>query len=202
MVIKLRKIEKNVTNTIIINKSKFITSLFIVKSEDEVNQILSEIKTTYKDATHNCYAYILDNGAKQKMSDDGEPAKTAGSPILGVLQKNDLTNILAVVTRYFGGIKLGSGGLTRAYANSVSEALLLTNIIDQEKVEFYEIKINYPTYARIADFLKEYKIVKESFSNEVSIVVGVKLRELKYFKMELENLTLGKLIMTYLYSEE
>ena len=117
-------IKDTVENTIIIQKSEFITRLFRVNNIDEVNLKLQEIRKKHYDAKHNCYAYILgDNQEIQKASDDGEPQKTAGFPMLDVLKKNNLTNILAITTRYFGGILLGSGGLIRAYSSSVSEAL-------------------------------------------------------------------------------
>ena len=116
-------IENNLDNTIIIKKSKFITKLYKINNINEINNILYNLKKEYKDATHVCYAYILNE--IEKCSDDGEPNKTAGLPILNVLKKNQLNYILAVVIRYFGGIKLGAGGLVRAYSNSIVESLNL-----------------------------------------------------------------------------
>jgi len=107
-----------------IKKSRFICVLYPLTSEETVLNALDEIKTKYPHATHYCYGYILgDNAEIQRSSDDGEPSKTAGLPILEILKKNDLTNVLAVVIRYFGGIKLGAGGLIRAYSASVKEAI-------------------------------------------------------------------------------
>ena len=100
-------IDKNVKNEIIINKSRFITFLFKLNKKDDVETLINKVKNEYKDATHYCYAYIIDG--YMKCTDDGEPSKTAGAPLLNVLEKNKLDHILVIVVRYFGGIKLGTG---------------------------------------------------------------------------------------------
>ena len=118
------RIQNTYENEIVIEKSRFITRIFRVNDIDMVNSILEEIRKKHYDATHNCYAYILgDNQEIQKCSDDGEPQKTAGFPMMDVLKKNNLTNVLVIVTRYFGGILLGAGGLVRAYSDSVAQVL-------------------------------------------------------------------------------
>ena len=115
------RIQNTYENEIVIEKSRFITRIFRVNDIYMVNSILEEIRKKHYDATHNCYAYILgDNQEIQKCSDDGEPQKTAGFPMMDVLKKNNLTNVLVIVTRYFGGILLGSGPLTRAYTKVAS----------------------------------------------------------------------------------
>lgn len=119
-------IKKNVENEIIIKKSKFITKLYYIDDVSKINDIILSLKKEYKKCTHICYGYII-NGL-EKAVDDGEPSHTAGRPILNVLQKKNMTNVLCVVIRYFGGIKLGAGGLVRAYTNSVSECFKLTEI--------------------------------------------------------------------------
>lgn len=106
-----------------IKKSKFIGLYFSVKSQDEVVEILNNLKKEHKKATHICYAYRLTNPFSEKAFDDGEPSGTAGKPILNVLQKQDKKDSLLVVVRYFGGIKLGAGGLVRAYSKTASETL-------------------------------------------------------------------------------
>ncbi|MCI5797328.1 MAG: YigZ family protein [Firmicutes bacterium] len=106
-----------------IKKSKFIGLYFPVKSQDEVVEILNNLKKEHKKATHICYAYRLTNPFSEKAFDDGEPSGTAGKPILNVLQKQDKKDSLLVVVRYFGGIKLGAGGLVRAYSKTASETL-------------------------------------------------------------------------------
>lgn len=161
----MKSIKNNVFNEIIVTKSRFITYLFKVKNIEEINMYLDELRTKYKDATHHCYAYILPN--TKKCSDDKEPSGTAGMPILNVLEHNDLTNILAVVVRYFGGTKLGTGGLTHAYSDSIVECLKKTSIIEIE--EGYLIHISYP-YERIKEIdylLKDYQIKEKVFDTSI-----------------------------------
>lgn len=133
----MKSIKENITNKIEINKSIFITELIKVKEKDEINKYLDEIKSKYKDATHYCYAYIIDDF--KKSSDDGEPGGTAGIPIMDTLNKAQINYILCVVIRYFGGIKLGAGGLVRAYRKSVTEALSKVELNDL--INGYEIVI-------------------------------------------------------------
>lgn len=113
---------KDYRNEIVIEKSRFICSLKKVQSEEEAQEFIKAVKKEFWDATHNCSAYLVDDLA-QRSSDDGEPSGTAGIPMLEVLRKNNLTGTAAVVTRYFGGIKLGAGGLVRAYSGSVAGAI-------------------------------------------------------------------------------
>ena len=110
-------------NEIIIKKSKFITKIYEINDVNNIKSIIDELQKEYKKATHICYAYII-NG-QEKAVDDGEPSKTAGWPILNVLQKRNLNEILVVVIRYFGGVKLGAGGLVRAYTKCTSEIVKL-----------------------------------------------------------------------------
>ena len=117
----MKSISSKACTTIEIQKSKFICILFPLSSIEEVKVNLAEIKEEYKGATHYCYAYIYNQ--IKRFSDDGEPGGTAGMPILKVLENQELNHVLAIVVRYFGGIKLGAGGLVRAYTNSVVESL-------------------------------------------------------------------------------
>ena len=111
-------------NEIIVNKSRFIAYLFELNTIDDVKNILQNLKKQHKKANHFCYAYVFNkDSVNEKCSDDGEPSGTAGYPILNVMKKKGLKNSLVVVVRYFGGIKLGAGGLTRAYTKSVAELL-------------------------------------------------------------------------------
>ena len=164
------RINDVIENKIIIQKSEFITHLYRVNNIEEINMILETVRKKYYDATHNCYAYILgDNQDIQKCSDDGEPAKTAGSPMMDVLKKNNMTNILAIVTRYFGGILLGAGGLVRAYSSSVSEALKNAKLYDTIDVVEFMITISYPQYNNILN-IKEITILDTSFTDNVIII--------------------------------
>lgn len=135
----------NNTNTIIIKNSKFISLIYNVTSIEEINNYLEQTKNIYKDATHYCYAYIIEECKKE--SDDGEPSGTAGIPMLQVLEKNKLNYVLCIVVRYFGGIKLGAGGLVRAYTKSVVECLKNHT---KELIKGYNITITF-----------EYKFVKQ-----------------------------------------
>lgn len=158
-------IKENVKNEIIINKSRFITLLYKVNNLDDVLKILENVKKEYKDATHYCYAYVIGN--LKRANDDGEPSHTAGMPMLNVLENKDLNNVLAVVIRYFGGIKLGAGGLVRAYSNSVSEAINQDNIIPIIKEYKERIEFDYANIDKVNYILKNYKITYKEFDENV-----------------------------------
>ena len=175
----MNTIKKEITNEIIINKSKFITILTNISSKEEIITKINNIKKEYKDATHYCYAYIIDN--QEKCSDDKEPSGTAGLPILNVLKQNNLTNILCVVIRYFGGIKLGAGGLIRAYSSSVSEALNKTQITPLTKGYNIIIEFPYENLKQINYLLKDYKIYKD-FGNKITYSFNIEKK--KYINIE------------------
>ena len=138
----MKTIKETIKTTQTINKSEFITTLYQVNSLEDVQSLLQETRKKYYDATHNCYAYILGNNQEtKKSSDDGEPSGTSGMPILNVLEKNDLTNILCIVTRYFGGIKLGAGGLVRAYSSSAAMAISSATMLNLKHILKIIVKI-------------------------------------------------------------
>ena len=186
------KIKNDVTNTIIIDKSKFITTLFRVETVEEIQEILAQTRKKYYDATHNCYAYIINDGNNQKCSDDGEPSKTAGSPMLDSLKKNNLTDILAITTRYFGGIKLGAGGLIRAYSSSVSEAIRTASLIETKILAIYMVEIDYSTYNRLTDFFAKYLIKNVDYASTITVSVALFDNEISDFLEQIKNLTFGK----------
>lgn len=130
----MKTIQNNVTAQIIEKKSKFIADLIYVTSQEQAEKELQEIKKRYYDAKHHCFAYRImqKDGVIERASDDGEPTGTAGGPMLNLLQKNELLNVIVVVTRYFGGILLGTGGLVRAYTQSVKEALEKAEVVTEE----------------------------------------------------------------------
>ncbi|MBE6137039.1 MAG: YigZ family protein [Erysipelotrichaceae bacterium] len=170
MVIILKRIQQTYENTIIIQKSEFITRLFRVESVNEVEEILEKIRKKHYDATHNCYAYIIgDNQEIQKCSDDGEPQKTAGAPMMDALKKNNVTNILAIVTRYFGGTLLGAGGLVRAYSSSVSECLKLCDFYEVKKQISFSLTTSYGGYNTILKVIPYITISEVSFTTDVII---------------------------------
>lgn len=147
-------IKENNQDLLEIKKSKFLSFIYKVSHLEEIDIILSNLKKEYSDATHICYAYIIGN--TQKSSDDGEPGGTAGIPILQVLQKSDLNYILAVVVRYFGGIKLGAGGLVRAYTKSISQLINPDTIVPLVEGYKIEITIPYEEQKRLDYILKNY----------------------------------------------
>lgn len=197
----MKKIKEIIENTIIIDKSKFITTIYPVKTVDEINAILQSIRKKYYDATHNCYAYIVDDGNIQKCSDDGEPSKTAGFPMLDVLKKNELTDILAITTRYFGGIKLGAGGLIRAYSSSVSMALKDIPLYVTKLLSIYEIKIQYSDYSKNIDFWNSLMIKNSSFTQDVVLNIAFYENDVNNALEKIKNLTQGKALITFLQNE-
>lgn len=167
----MKRISNNIENTIIIKNSKFITNLFIVEDIEEVNRYLNLIKDKYRDANHNCYAYVVDN--IKKCSDDCEPSGTAGMPMIRVLEHKGLNNILVIVTRYFGGIKLGANGLVRAYTNSVSETLDMVDIVDTIKGYNIDIIFNFSDIKRIDYLLKDIKVLNKEYNDVVKYNLNV-----------------------------
>jgi uncharacterized YigZ family protein len=164
-------IKNNVENTIVINKSTFITNLFKVSSIDEINNYIETIKSKYKDATHNCYAYILEN--TKRFNDDGEPNGTAGKPILDALEKNNLNYVLCIVTRYFGGIKLGAGGLVRAYSKSTSECIRKSKMVELVNGKNVNITFNYDMENKINSIIDQNNIKNKTFENKITYNVSV-----------------------------
>ena len=162
---------KNNTNTIIIKNSRFICLLYQVNNIEEINKYLDEAKKTYKDATHYCYAYIIDNISK--CSDDGEPSNTAGLPMLQVLKHNNLNNVLCIVIIYFGKILLGAGGLVRAYTKSVTECLK-DHIVNLEEGYNITITFEYSNLKQINYILKDTDILNKDFKNNITYNLNVK----------------------------
>ena len=157
-------IDSDVTNEYVINKSKFITKLYYVDNVEEVASVLNKVKSEYSLANHYCYAYIINNISKS--SDDKEPSGTAGIPILNVLLKNNLNNILCIVVRYSGGIKLGAGGLVRAYTNSVSSALI-NHIVKYNEGYKIRITFNYDEINKINYLLKDVNVVYKEYNDNI-----------------------------------
>ena len=137
----MKTIKKPVQSEINIKKSQFICAIYPTKNKRESKEIIQKLNQKYSDATHNCTAYIVGDG--EGFDDDGEPGGTAGKPMINVLRKNELHNVTAVVTRYFGGIKLGAGGLVRAYSKSVLEAINEAEILEVELYDVYKLIFEY-----------------------------------------------------------
>lgn len=167
-------IEQKLVHEIVIERSRFICTMIPVTTNDEAQRLLAEIKKQYWDATHNCSAYIIGRNAEiQRYSDDGEPSGTAGIPMLEVLKKNQLYDVLAVVTRYFGGIKLGAGGLVRAYSKSVSATVAAASLIEERLVQVVHITIPHKTFARIQGALTSCALIEQyqvNYGAEIELV--------------------------------
>lgn len=188
-------IQSDVITELAIDKSKFIGQLFKVHSIDEVNAVLSRVRTTHREADHNCYAYIIREGKEVKSSDDKEPAKTAGVPILEVLKHHNLTDVLCVVTRYFGGVKLGAGGLIRAYSSTAAAAVKLTTLYALVKKPL--VKLILP-YALLDGFIYQTKdtitVLDKAFGVDVeidAILNEITLSELKSTYHKIKMIDLG-----------
>ncbi len=164
-------IKNNVENKIIIKNSKFICLLRKIRTKEEIDFYLKEAKLLYPGATHYCYAYILDN--EIKASDDNEPNNTASLPMLNILKKNNLNCILAIVIRYFGGIKLGANGLVRAYSNSVIEALKKDNIKEIIKGKNIDLTFEYSLEKQIDFILKDMTINNKVYKEKIIYNVDI-----------------------------
>lgn len=174
-------IKDNVQTEIIEKKSKFIANLFYIESIKEAEEIINKIKKKYFDARHNCIAYrvIEKNRLIEKSSDDGEPSGTAGAPMLNILQKNNLVNVLVIVTRYFGGILLGTGGLVRAYSNSLLQAIEITEKVEKCYGQELEVFLEYNEFENFKYYCKNNKInIAETLYLE-NIVCKIELEESK-----------------------
>lgn len=184
----MKTVLNNVENVITIKNSKFITNIIKLNSYDDIRINLDMIRNKYKDATHNCYAYVFDN--LKKSDDDNEPSKTAGVPMLQVLEKKELTNVLVIVTRYFGGIKLGASGLVRAYTASVVEALGKTEIVSLVTGYNIDIIFGYDKVKKVDYILKDIAIISKVFKDNIRYNVNVDeltLERLKLNNIEIEN---------------
>lgn len=189
---------------VIINKSRFIGYAMPIESEEEALDFIEKIKTKHRDATHNVYAYVCgENSNIQRFSDDGEPSGTAGIPALEVIKKEDLRNVVVVVTRYFGGIKLGAGGLIRAYTRGAKIGLEAGIIVDQVLHIKYKVRLDYTAYGIVENYLmgKGYIIDDVVYDDAVNIYVYVKFSDEDFFKSMITDLTSGDVIIEYVDEE-
>ena len=184
----------NNVNELIVKKSKFLTFVYNVSTKDQANIYIDKIKNEYKDATHVCYAYIINTNSK--YDDNGEPSGTAGMPILNVLQKESLDNVLCVVVRYFGGIKLGAGGLVRTYAKACKEALITKNL---EKGYKIKITFDYNDIKQIDYLLKNSIVENKEYNLKTEYLVLIKIVEYENIINSLKQISNVELIEeTYL----
>ena len=183
-------------NTIVIERSKFICSVKGIKDESEAKQFIEEIRKKHSLANHNCYAYIADEkGLVQKFSDAGEPQGTAGMPMLEVLKSKKIYKTVAVVTRYFGGIKLGAGGLVRAYNGSVADCLSRAKISDMQVGTIFSVTLEYDGYSILLKLLDNpaIKVQKTEFLNSVIVEFAVRADFVEKFKEQIIDAFNGKI---------
>ena len=182
-----------------IKKSRFICHAKRVYSEEEARDFITAIKKEHYKATHNCSAFIIGERSEiKRTSDDGEPSGTAGIPMLGVLENHNLTNICVVVTRYFGGIKLGAGGLIRAYAGNVALAVKEIGIIEIKEQAGIAIQMSYAQYQEYNNFLKEHNLMEldTNFTDQVDTMIYVDKEEKENIKAALVEFFNGKVTLT------
>lgn len=175
-----------------VNKSKFLAHVLHVEDEISARDFLQTIRKKYFDATHNCSAWILgERGDKQKSNDDGEPGGTAGNPILETIKKNDLTNVAIVVTRYFGGIKLGAGGLIRAYSHSAALGINAARIVQMTAFQKISVTLEYNFLATVENYLRNKKIhvAGTDYADVVTLELLLLPEQTRNFLSELNDLT-------------
>jgi len=177
----LRTIKENTSSEIVEKKSKFIANLFYVQSQEEAEEKIKEIKKKYHDARHNCYAYSImtKDGIINRMSDDGEPSGTAGNPMLNILIKKELVNVLIIVTRYFGGILLGTGGLVRAYSDATIEAIEKAEFVVEKIGYELEIILNYQEFEKLQYYCEknEISIINTEYEEKIKCYIEVTKEE-------------------------
>lgn len=180
--------EEKLEEEIVEKKSKFIATLFYIKNEEQANNLIKDIKKQYHDARHNCFAYriMTESGVVERFSDDGEPSGTAGGPMLNILGKNNLCNVLVVVTRYFGGILLGTGGLVRAYSDATIKVINSATIARETIGLEAEIEIEYAQLEGFKYYCNKnnIRIVNVVYEDSIKCYVEVT-------KEELENIVSG-----------
>ena len=182
-----------------IKKSRFICHAKRVYSEDEARDFITAIKKEHYKATHNCSAFIVGERSEiKRTNDDGEPSGTAGVPMLGVLENHNLTNVCVLVTRYFGGIKLGAGGLIRAYAGSVALAVKEIGIIEIKEQAGIAIQMSYAQYQEYSNFLREHKLteIETNFTDQIDTIIYVDKEEKENIKSALVEFFNGKVTLT------
>ncbi|MDQ0206776.1 YigZ family protein [Alkalicoccobacillus murimartini] len=191
-------IKKQASHEITIQKSRFISHFKHTTTESEAQTFITEIKKQYANANHNCSAYIIgENNDQQKANDDGEPSGTAGVPMLEVLKKKNLRNITVVVTRFFGGIKLGAGGLIRAYSHSVSDGIVSIGLIKRQLVNEVIISFDYGWLGKMENELRQspYPVQSIDYAEAVQITTYVEPVDLLSFEEWITNLTNGQALI-------
>ena len=192
--IEFKTIEKENSAEIVEKKSRFIANIYNVESKEEAEEKIKQIKKKYYDAKHHCFAFsiIEENGITQKSSDDGEPSGTAGTPILNIIKSNNLQNVVIIVTRYFGGILLGTGGLTRAYSEAAGKVVEQSELIQKEPGMEVELEIDYNDNEKFKYYCQKNNVNIIKIEYTENILYKIELNEKEYKKIEERNKTNNK----------
>lgn len=184
-------IEKENSAEIVEKKSRFIANIYNVESKEEAEEKIKQIKKKYYDAKHHCFAFsiIEENEIAQKSSDDGEPSGTAGAPILNIIKSNNLQNVIIIVTRYFGGILLGTGGLTRAYSESAGKVVEQSELIQKEPGMEINLSIDYNDNEKFKYYCQKNNVNIIKIEYAENILYKIELNEKEYKKIEEKNKT-------------
>lgn len=186
-------VNKQGTDEIIIQKSRFIANVKRVESEEEAQEFIQSIKKEHRDATHNCSAYIIgETDYIQKANDDGEPSGTAGVPMLEVLKKKGLKDTAVVVTRYFGGIKLGAGGLIRAYGSATTQGIQTTGIVRRDLMQGISVTVEYTLLGKLENEIRQqskYILEDIHYLENVAFIIYVKTEETDAFQEWITEMT-------------
>lgn len=177
-----------------VQRSRFIADTAAVKDEETAQAFLQEIKKKYYDARHHCYGWILEGGRRKKSGDDGEPSGTAGAPILAALERQGITDGLIVVTRYFGGIKLGTGGLARAYAHAAAQGLAASTLAELQTLRRVAVTVAYPLFSPLENWLQknEIRVADKSYAENVTLTLYLTPDATETVKKAVADLTAGQ----------
>lgn len=190
---RFKTILEETSSVLVEKKSKFIAQVWHVESREKAENKIQQIKKQYADARHNCYAYCVleDEQLITKSSDNGEPSGTAGVPILNVIVNHGLVNVLVVVTRYFGGILLGTGGLVRAYSNATSQAISKGNVIQMQKGWLLKIETEYPDWGSLKHYLqkRQIRILQVLYHQTIEVLVEATQEEVEKLEEEHSEVT-------------
>lgn len=190
-----KTIIKNSIAEIVEKKSKFIANLFYVETIEDAEEIIKQTRKKYYDARHNCFAYRIINDDKivERFSDDGEPSGTAGAPMLAILQGRELSNVLVIVTRYFGGILLGTGGLVRAYSDSAVKAIEENDIVNIDTGFLVKLNVSYQEAEKIKYYINKNEIIinKIEYSDITTIYIEITEEKLNKIQKEIDEKNLN-----------
>ncbi len=187
-----KTINQNATGEFVEKKSKFIANIFYIETIEDAEKKIKEIRKKYFDARHNCYAYSIytKEGIINRFSDDGEPSGTAGAPMLNIITSRNLTNVVVIVTRYFGGILLGTGGLVRAYTSATQEGLKKITEIEMDNGLEVEIEVSYSNFEKFKYYLKhnEIKLIKSEYFENIISIIEISEEKMKLLEINKKNL--------------